>query len=180
MIRDIKSKIIFIGGIEMKIFHTEKGKEAVYVQMQDIIYLLNETEMPIPASIFTKEYTSVPVVDDSNRFNFVKFDDENEVKFFRNLDFIIDYDQYKDLTDEQFEDEWRKVSSKTNDITEKWNSMNEEEKRENSSLFNELCNIRYKLKFMSEIHAIKHGRRSMPFPKFVKGTRKRFLKWKKM
>ena len=39
----------------MKVFHTENGKEIVYVQMQDIMYLSNETDIPIPATIFTKK-----------------------------------------------------------------------------------------------------------------------------
>lgn len=81
----------------MKVFHTENGKEAVYVQMQDIMYLSNETDMPIPASIFTKIFTGVTIVTDTNRFEFVKFDDEHEVKFFKDIEFIIDFDQYKNF-----------------------------------------------------------------------------------
>ena len=69
----------------MKIFHTENGKEVVYVQMQDIMYLSNETDIPIPVTIFTKVFAGVTIVDDSNRFKFVKFDDEHEVEFFKNL-----------------------------------------------------------------------------------------------
>lgn len=152
----------------MKLFHTENGKEAVYVQMQDIMYISNEIDMPIPASIFTKVFTGVVIVNDSNRFNFVRFDEEHEVKFFRDLDFIIDYDKYKDLTDEQLEEEGEKLENNANEIVKKWNSMNEEERQENSSLFDEYNNIVYMLKFISEVYAVKHGKRSMPFPDFVK------------
>lgn len=80
----------------MKLFHTENGKESVYVQMQDIMYL-NNTDMPIPVSIYTKLFTGIVIVDDSNRFDFVRFDEEHEAKFFRELNFVIDYDQYKAL-----------------------------------------------------------------------------------
>ena len=65
---------------------------------------LNQSDMPIPASIYTKVFTGITIVDDSNRFDFVSFDKEHEVKFFRELEFVIDYDQYKDLTDEQMEE----------------------------------------------------------------------------
>ena len=92
----------------MKLFHTENGKEAVYVQMQDIMYLSNETDMPIPATIFEKVFSGVTIVTDANRFDFVKFEEEHEIKFFRELDFVIDFDQYKDLTDEQLEEEAQK------------------------------------------------------------------------
>ena len=51
-------------------------------------------------------------VNNSNRFNFVKFDEEHEVDFFREIEFILDYDQYKDLTDEQLDKEGRELTNK--------------------------------------------------------------------
>lgn len=111
----------------MKVFHIENNKEAVYVQMQDIMYLSNETDMPIPATIFTKVFTGVTIVTDENRFDFVKFDDEHEVKFFKDIDFIIDFNQYKDFSDEQLEEEVQRLGAKANAIAEKWNGMKEKE-----------------------------------------------------
>ena len=166
----------------MKLFHTENGKEAVYVQMQDIMYLSNETDMPIPATIFTKVFTGVVIVNDLNRFNFVRFDEEHEVKFFKEIDFIIDFDKYKEFTDEQLEGEAQKLAAKSREIAEKWNSMTEEERKNNLSLYSENENIGYMINFLSEIYAVKHGHREMPFPKFVKmpwKTKKRPLMRKK-
>lgn len=167
----------------MKVFHTENGKEAVYVQMQDIMYLSNETDTPIPAPIFTKVFTGVTIVNDSNRFEFVRFDEEHEVKFFRDLEFIIDFDQYKGLSDEQLEDEAQKFGAKANEIAEKWNGMTEEERKQNASLYDDHRNLGYMINFLSEIYAIKHGKRTMPFPDFVKmpekPKKKPFFKRKK-
>lgn len=157
----------------MKLFHTENEKEAVYVQMQDIMYLSNETNMQIPASIFMKVFTGITIVNDSNRFNWVKFDDEVEVKFFKELDFIIDYNQYKDLTDEQLEEEGNKVAEKANEIAEKWNKMTEDERKENSTLLEEHHNLGYTLKFLSEVYDVKHHKRTMPFPEWMKKTKKK-------
>lgn len=166
----------------MKLFHTENGKEAVYVQMQDIMHL-NHTDLPILASIYTKVFTGIVVVDDSNRFDFVRFDEEHEVKFFRELEFIIDYDQYRDLTDEQLEEEYQKIVTRANEIAEKWNAMTEEERDKNSNLLQEHENLEYMLNFLSEIYAVKHGKRSMPFPDFVKlpeKPKKKFFRRRKM
>lgn len=125
--------------------------------------------MPIPASIYTKVFSaSVTIVNDSNRFNFVKFTEKHEVIFFKELDFIIDYDQYKDLTDEQLDKEGRELTNKANKIAEKWNSMSVDEREQNSNLIEEHKNIEYMLHFLAEIIAIKHGKSSMPFPDFVK------------
>ena len=167
----------------MKVFHTENGKEAVYVQMQDIMYLSNETDTPIPTTIFTKVFTGVTIVNDSNRFEFVRFDEEHEVKFFRDLEFIIDFDQYKALSDEQLEDEAQKFGAKANEIAKKWNGMTKEERKQNGSLYDTHRNLGYMINFLSEIYAIKHGKRTMPFPDFVKmpekPKKKPFFKRKK-
>ncbi len=151
----------------MKLFHTENGKETVYVQMQDLMYL-NQSDMPIPASIYTKVFTGITIVDDSNRFDFVSFDEEHEVKFFRELECVIDYDQYKDLNDEQLEEECQKLVTKANEVAAKWNSMSSDERKQNSNLLQDHENIGYMLNFLFEIYAVKHGKRSMPFPTFVK------------
>ena len=155
----------------MKLLHTENGKETVYVQMQDIMQL-TQSDMPIPATIYTKVFTDVTIVDDSNRFDFVRFDEKDEVKFFKKLDFIIDYEQYKDLRDEELEEEAKKLARKANEIAEKWNFMSQDERKRNSNLLQEHENLGYMLKFLSEIYAIKHGKRSMPFPDFVKSPEK--------
>lgn len=149
----------------MKLFHTENGKESVYVQMQDMMQL-NQMDILIPASIYLKVFKGITIVDDSNRFDFVRFDEEYEVKFFKELEFVIDYDKYKDFTDEQLEEEYQKLAIKADEIAKKWNSMQVNERKKNSNLLQEHENLGYMLNFLSEIYAIKHGKRSMSFPKF--------------
>lgn len=166
----------------MKLFHTENGKEVVYVQMQDIMYLSNETDMPIPATIFQKVFTGVTIVTDANRFDFIRFEEEHEVKFFRDLEFIIDYEHYKGFTDKQLEDEAQKLGAKADEIAEKWNGMTQEERKKNGSLYEEHRNLGYMINFLSEIYAVKHRKRVMPFPDFVeipKKQRKPFFTRKK-
>lgn len=144
----------------MKLFHTENGKEVVYVQGQDIIYLMKKGIYP---SIFTKQL----IIDDSNRFEVIRFDKEHEVKFFRELEFIIDYNQYKDLTDDQIDEEENKLASKANEIAKKWNSMTKEEQEQNKSLWDEHCDIMYMIMSICKVYAVKHNMRVMPFPEFV-------------
>ena len=167
----------------MKLFHTENGKETVYVQMQDIMYLLNETDMPIPATILKNFFIGVTIVTDKNRFDFVRFEDEHEVEFFKKIEFIIDFDQYKGLTEKQIESEAQKLIIKANKIAEKWNHMTLEEKNKNRALYEEHCNISYMVKFLSEIYNVKQGKKDMPFPKFVelpkKTKKKLFFRRKK-
>ena len=151
----------------MKLFHTENGKEAVYVQMQDIMYL-NDTDIPIPVSIFSKVFKGITIVDDSNRFDFVRFDEPHEVDFFKDLEFIIDYTKYKDLTDEQLQEEFNALAKRANEIAKRWNDMTEDERQDNIRLLDDHENLAYMLHFLSEVYAVKHGKRYMPFPDFVK------------
>lgn len=152
----------------MKLFHTEEGKETVHVQMQDIMYLMSETDRPIPATIVEKVFArGTVIVNDANRFDFVGFDEPHVVKFFRDQEFIIDFDQYKGLSDEQLEEEVQKLATRANEIAQKWNGMKPEEREEHFSLYSEHKNLDYMIKFLSEIYAVKHGKRKMPFPDFV-------------
>lgn len=151
----------------MKLFHTENGKEVVYVQMQDLAYLIHETDLSVPASIFMKVFSKPVITTDENRFNFVKFDEEHEIKFFKNLNFIIDYMQYKDLTDEQLEKEWSKIVGELNGIAKNRNRMSTKEREKNVALYEKHHNLEYMLKFIKEIYDVKHHTRTMPFPDFV-------------
>ena len=68
----------------MKII-TEKE---VYVQKNDIAYL-NQTDLPILASVFTKLLDKgIIIIDNSNRYEFVKFDKPEEIEYFKN-DFLF-------------------------------------------------------------------------------------------
>lgn len=136
-------------------------------QMQDLVHLIHETDLSVPASIFMKVFSKPVITTDENRFNFVKFDDEHEIKFFKDLNFIIDYMQYKDLTDEQLEEEWSKIVDKLNSVAEEWNKMSIKEREKNLALHEEHGNLEYMLKFIHEIYDVKHHRRTMPFPDFV-------------
>ena len=57
--------------------------------------------------------------------------------------------------------------------------MSEEERKQNSNLLQEHENLGYMLNFLSEIYAVKHRKRKMPFPEFVqvpKAKRKPFFR----
>lgn len=97
--------------------------DATYVQKRDIEYLYLAHEK-IPSSIFVKVFGSGLIrIDNTNRNDFVKFEDEVERDFFNNLDFIIDYNEVKDLSEtdikklfQAIDDEQFMVATKMNDV----------------------------------------------------------------
>lgn len=152
----------------MKLFHTENERNVVYVQMQDMGFICNETDIAIPESIFYKVFhPGTTIINDTNCFNFVRFDKEDEVSFFKSLEFIIDYDDYKDLTLEQMYNKFTTATINFNTLAEKWNALTSDEKKESEDLYYKLNKLEYELLFIAEIIKLKQGCISMPFPEFI-------------
>ena len=59
---------------------------SVYVQKNDFVYL-NESDLSIPVSIFMKVFgKGVTIINDGNRYDFIKFDEESEIEYFKAID----------------------------------------------------------------------------------------------
>ena len=70
-----------------------------YVQKNDIAFL-TQTDRAIPASIFMKVFgNGIVIIDDSNRYEFVEFEAPEEIEFFKSIDWMIDYNEVKDLSE---------------------------------------------------------------------------------
>lgn len=151
----------------MKIFGKENGKEKVYAQMNDIMFIMHETDIAMPAAIIAKVFKNVVNVNDSNRFEFVEFYDKEVVEFFKQLDWIIDYCIYIKKSDEEIAAEANKVAAEDREIVEKYNSMNEKDRKNNSNLIQEHELKGYKIKFLSQIYGLKHEVIEMPLPECV-------------
>lgn len=103
----------------MKIFHKEEnGKEVVFVQKKDVSYFITEgREIPLCIlEVFYKD--GVNPVDDDLR-EFLKIEREEAVRFFKEKDYIIDYEQYKDFTVRQVEREIKRVRKEIIKIEQK-------------------------------------------------------------
>lgn len=77
----------------MKVF----TEDAVYVQKKDVLEL-NKLGISIPTSVVIKKAKYFNVLEDES---FFKFDNQDEIDYFRRLRFIVDYDEIKSLTDEE-------------------------------------------------------------------------------
>lgn len=142
----------------MKIFNTENGKEKVYVQMQDIMVLVHEDiNCGIPATIFEKMFGDVLIVDDRNRWNFVEFDLPEEVEFFRGIDWIPDYKEYRNKSREEMVSISEGFNATFNEKAEKWNNMTPEERKANEDLYTECTLLRHKIDSLPNIFFVGQG-----------------------
>ena len=140
-------------------------KDAAYVQKNDITFL-NNTDIPIPASIFLKMFgTGVVIIDDSNRYEFMKYEEKDEIEFFKNLDWIIDYNEVKDLTEEEFIKFGQSIADEKNAIAKKFNAMSNEEKENNMNMVSECELLDFKMYSLRDILWFKQGHLKMTLPK---------------
>lgn len=111
---------------------------AAYVQMNDITFL-NHCDLPIPASVFMKSFGfGIFVVDDSNRYDFKEFNKPEDIEFFKNIDWMIDYNEVKDLSDEEHIALAQSIADEMNAIAEKFNSMSPKQKKKNINMISQL------------------------------------------
>ncbi len=149
----------------MKLFHTKNGKQSVYVQLKDIKYLKDSDSIPDEISTVVLSVFNDFDVDASTKFNFVRFDEEAVISFFKDLDFIIDYEHYRHFTEEQFNEEKNKLVEKANFFANARRNLSQKCKQD--ILVKERSNVLHKLDSLQELLKFKHKQLSMPIPKWA-------------
>ena len=124
---------------------------AVYIQNKDIIYL-SRINVPVPSSLFNQIYNNdIVIIDDLNGNGFVKLDKDSEIQFFKSLDWIVDYQNVKDLNIDDFKKLKQKIINEKNQIANQYNSMSDKERKENINIVNRFDLLEYKLHSLKEI-----------------------------
>lgn len=138
-----------------------------YIQKNDIAYL-NQTDLVIPASIFMKVFgDGTTIINDSNRYEFVEFDAPEEIDFFKNIDWMIDYNEIKDLSEEEMISLGQSIAKERNSIAQKFNSMTEEQKEENMNIVTQCDLLDFKMYSLRDILWLKQGRIKMELPEVI-------------
>ena len=129
----------------MKIIKDNK----VYVQYCDITHLMEALaglKISCPNSIIEKCFSNGFICIQDNRFDFIEFEGLEAVEFFRNLDYIIDYEKVKDLSEDELTQLGSDINKKINKIVEEYNSMSEKDKNNNYERAITECNLlKYKM-----------------------------------
>jgi|GEM_PF-2253702 len=143
----------------MKLFRNNK----IYVQMNDVMFAMNHSNA-IPAVIVNQIFKDVVIVTNENRMDFVSFDDKVAIDYFRKLDFIVNYDDYKDLSIEELDAKAEIILKKIKDIVDKYNNLSSKKIKENQELINEYEKLEYVINYLGEIRGIKLGTNHMDIP----------------
>ena len=140
---------------------------AVYVQKNDIAYLYS-SDLEMPVSVFMKVFgKGDTIIDDSNRYDFVKFEDESDREFFKGLDWIIDYNEVKNLSEEQIVGLLNNIGDAQQKVVITFNSMSEEERRAHSDMVTQCELLEFKFYSLRDILWFKQGHISMKLPEGI-------------
>lgn len=148
----------------MKIL-TETG---IYIQMQDLYYL-EATNLKIPMTIFSKSFGSNLVFQDNmSKYKFIKFTRISDVDFLNQLNFLIDYNTLKTLTDKELNIYLNKIKEKRDVIIKRINSMNKWEKMKNQKIIDERNDLDYKINSLYDYILYRNGKLFYKLPKEVR------------
>lgn len=137
----------------------------VYVQKNDLVSILH-SEMPVPVSVVSVITLSGSFyVNDNNKFEFVKFDSDEDVEYFSNLDCLIDYDEYSNMTVTELEQIYGNVCAMQNDLYEKYDDSDIEYQQKNyKRVLEEYDGMDIKMGCIRDLIWFKQGHISFSFP----------------
>lgn len=142
-------------------------QDAAYVQMYDMMFL-HETDIPMPYSIFLKVFgQEITIVNDSNRYDFVKFEEPSEIEYFNDIDWIVDYNSVKDLSKRQIRRLIKKTKEEQKSIAENYNPLPNEEKAKKSEMVSRYDELAYKSYGLNSMLKLKQGRIEMTLPEGI-------------
>ena len=147
----------------MKVFNIENGKKKVYVQLNDVMMLM-QFDGVIPAEVMEKHFMNMFIVTDENRFEFSEFTEPSTVEFFEKCEWIPDYKQYRGLSEEKIIECGQQIGAQMNEVAVRWNGMTPEQREDNQDVALEHEKLEFKMHSLAEILWTKQGHRNMPFP----------------
>ena len=109
----------------MKVFANNK----VYIQKNDLAYFMRGAEgVSVPSSIIDKVFGQVFIVTDENRYEFVEFSSPEEIEFFKKCDWMVDYNLFDSMTEEEIIEYGCQINAERNKIATSFNELSEEER----------------------------------------------------
>lgn len=149
-----------------------------YIQKNDIAYL-NNTTLPIPASIFLAIFSEgVVMITDLNRNDFLEFTNPDDIEYLKSLDWIIDYNEVKDYSLAQLQDLGASILGELHQLNDTISLYSESENENKAELELKHELLKYKLMSLRDISLYKQGKLKLELPN-EENNRTRYKKSKK-
>ncbi len=133
-----------------------KGNK-VCVQNIDIAHLMPVVAglgISCPEGVINQIYGKCFICGPDNQYEFREFQGKEFVDFFNKIDYIIDYDSVKDLSDDELMTLGEEVCNKRNGLARKYNNLNFEDVKDVNvqKLYFEIKQLDYKLQSLGEFY----------------------------
>lgn len=109
----------------------------------------------------------IVIIDDRNRYEFIEFTEPEEMEFFKKLDWIIDYNKVKDMSEDELIELGKSMAEKSNEIAEKYNAMSQEKRKQNQNLVVEHELLEFKMHSLKDIIYFKRGELKIKLPEEI-------------
>lgn len=145
----------------MKIITENKA----YVQLNDLSYLMKFMEgKPIPNSIIKDVFSEIFICTNETRYQFREFSKPEQIQFFKDLDFSVDYMELKDKTEEEIMKYGDSIAKEANELANKVNELVESGEGAPAELYLKHEQLEFKLLSVRDILWFKQGHIKMNLP----------------
>ena len=149
----------------MKVFANNK----VYVQKNDLAYFMRGAEgVSIPSSIVEKVFGQIFIVTDENRYEFIEFSSPKEIEFFRNCDWMIDYNMFDEMTEEEIVNYGCQINTERNNVAAAFNALDDKEKaKQYTQTLTKIQLLEFKMASVRDVLWHKQGHLKFDLPKGI-------------
>lgn len=137
---------------------------SLYIQKIDLEFLKYHARI-LPENISKKIFENPEIdLDDYNKYDLFKFDEPQDIEFFQNLDFIIDYTVIKDYNNEELYEYVKTCHKEFESTALQLFTTNKKDPQYTNVLFRYKV-LSYKKLSLYHISEFKNGLLDMPLPK---------------
>ena len=144
---------------------------AAYVQKVDLSYL-DSLDIPKTQSIYLSVFDwGKTRLTATNQYDFYKYDKKEDIEFFKNIDWMVDYDEVKDCSDDELIKLGKAINGERTEIGERFNNMSIKERIKNPDLQLRHRLLAYKLHTLTDYIMYKRGQINFELPEGFKINR---------
>lgn len=148
----------------MKVFRNNK----VFVQKCDIANLMNiiaGLEMPVPNSVLMAVYKDGFVCSSESLYEFMELEGDDVIEFFRNLDYIVDYDELEGKSIEELTEFGISIEKEISALIDEFNSKDENYRKKHFNKASVECDVkRLKMMGVADYIHLLEGKLSFSIP----------------
>lgn len=156
----------------MKILNNENEVEQIYIQVKDIlkIYQIYHKRPSFLNNIFFNNI----IIEDKNEKDFIKLSKKEEIDYFNQFDWIVDYKTIKNLKSNQLKLLFEQYSNMMNELINKIKSF-KQDNPERKKLQLEYDLLLYKIKDTHSIFGNSINENTLPLPLVVDSNKDKYI-----